>query len=285
MVKRMWRRALLLLCLLAFPAGGHASDFWDEVRTPGLRAHATLMHDVALALRRDEGHHALSLLQRDAPTFANQVDTLRMRGLSLALTGDKRGGLALLQRALSADVTALDDVTWGTRAALIGAEVGALAWSTDVLSRVIATLPAIPVRRELFALLGDLLLGQGPARLNEALIAYREALRGATTTDTRGTLGLALALSRNGEASAAKDVVERLSAASRIDVVVNALPVTEGEKAARLALGAEALGDWEGAVAQWKLAAADPIWQAHANLEAQRIEAAQKTPRARTRKP
>ncbi len=280
----VWYRLLIIVCALAFPSGGRASDFWDEVRTPGLRAHATLMHEVAVAIRREEGHHALELLTRDPAIFADHPDTLRMRGLALALTGDSAGALQALQRAQQLDATVLDDVTWGTRAALIAAKSGHLAWASDIVARVVGGLPALPVRRELFSLLGDLLLTQGPTRLPEALVAYREALRGSTSTDVRSTLGLALALRRNGEPQAARDVMSRITAASRVDVVVNVLPLPESEKAARLAIAYEAVGDVEQALTQWAAAAALPMWQAQANAEANRLHK-EARPRERTRKP
>lgn len=268
----MLRAVALLLLLLVFPAGGRASDFWDEVRLPGLRAHAALMHEVAIALRRDQGHQALELLQRTSSAFVNRADTLLMRGLALSLVGENARAIEALHHAQQVDRRALDDSVLGTRAALVATKAGDFAFASDILTRVVGNLAALPVRRELFSLLGDVLLAQGPARVAEAIVAYREAIRGATTTDVRSVLGLALALSRNAEPAAAHEVMGRITAAARFDVVVSALPLPEVEKAARLALALEAVGDVDGASTQWSRAAAESTWQAHALAEGARMK-------------
>jgi len=283
----MWRHVLPWFAALAVcghTAGGHASDFWDEVRTPGLAAHTALMLEVTAAVRREEGHHALQLLTGDSPHFAQDPQVLVVRGLAVALTGDTSRAIGLLREALSLDARALDDAGWGSRAALVAAKASEFEFASSVLGRVVGGLPAVPARRELYAMLGDMLLAQGPARLEEALVAYQEAMRGTTRDDVRSVLGLALALSRNSETAVSHEVASRLVAASRTEVVVNALPVPDSEKAARLAIAREALGNMDAAIEEWGRAAADPLWQAHARIEIARLQQGQAgRKRARTR--
>jgi len=267
----MRAHVLLIACLLWSPTSGNASDFWDEVRSPGLRDHALLMRDTALALRRGEAAHAVELTTRVTPRFANRADSLRLRGLALGATGDTEHALPVLREALAVDPTALDDPAWGHPAALLAAKAGDLMFASDILARVVGYMPALPLRRELFALLGDLLLSQGPARIDAAIVAYREALRGDGTTDARSILGLSLALSRHAERPSAVELAARLTAASRVDVAVGSLPVPATEKAARLAITAEVLNDLDAALTQWT-AAGDGPWREHATNEAARLQ-------------
>jgi tetratricopeptide (TPR) repeat protein len=267
----MLRRALLIPLLLCSPTSGHASDFWDEVRSPGLHAHVALLREVGLSLQREQPARAVELMAQVARPFATRADTLRMRGLALAASGDAEHALPLLRQALAIDASALDNPLWGTPAALSAIKADDLAFASDILTRVIGNMPAVPTRRELFALLGDTLLTQGPSRIVDAIVAYREALRGDGSTDARSLLGLSLALSRHDEHPSSAEVAARLTAASRVEVVVGGLPVPPSEKAARLAIAAEVLGDLERALAQWT-AASDGPWREHATLQAARIQ-------------
>lgn len=281
----MLRRVLLVVVLLSFPSGGHASDFWDEVRTPGLRAHVMLMQQLALAIRREEGTHALELVSRAAEPFRTRADTLVMRGLALGLTGQHEQAVDVFAAALAVSAAALDEPQWGTRAAMIAARAGRFALAADVLTRVVGNMPSLPARRDLFALLGDMLLAQGPDQLERAIVAYREALRGVGNTEARAVLGLALALSRHAEADAAREVAARLNAAARHEVVIATLPLPASEKSARLAFAADILGDVETASTHWQAAAAEAgPWQAHATAELRRLQQT-KPSRARGRKP
>lgn len=276
-------RWLVIALLLASPTSGRASDFWDEVRSPGLHAHAALLQEAAHALHSNDARRALELTAAVAPRFADRADTLRLRGLALGATGDTELALATLRRALVLDPTALDDTPSGVAAALLAAKVSDFAFASSVLTRVVGNMPALPIRRQLFALLGDTLLTQGPPQLDAAVVAYREALRAEGATDARSLLGLALALRRHAEPAAAAEVAARLTAGSRTDVVVAALPLPATEKSARLAIGAEAAGDLAAARSHWIAAAGGP-WGEHATGELARLDRLARTkPGARRR--
>lgn len=238
------------------------------MRSPGLHAHVGLVREVAAALRRDEGNRALDLLRRIAPAFGLRAETLVMRALALGLVGDLDHALPTLRQALTIDPRSLDDPQWGTRAALLSAKAGDFSLAADILTRVIGNLSALPLRGELFALLGDVRLAQGPSQLDAAVVAYREALRGLVSAEARSLLGLALALRRQQERAASAEVASRITAGARVEVVVGTLPVPATEKAARLAIASEARGNVEEALAHWTEASAEGPWKDHAAAEA-----------------
>jgi hypothetical protein len=113
-------------------------------------------------------------------------------------------------------------------------------------------------------MLADALQASGPGKLQQAILAYREAMQHEASRKP-AWLGLALALHRSGQ------VEEALALAQRADP--DAEPTAAGvwlsgpERSARLGLWLLAIGDRAGAERAWLGAAdGDTPWSEHARL-------------------
>ncbi|MEM1417722.1 MAG: tetratricopeptide repeat protein [Myxococcota bacterium] len=256
--------ALAATLVPARPAG--AGDFWDEVRTPGLKLWRATMREARTALRnrrfgvaRNRANDAIELLPERAEAYV-------VRGLAAGAEGQLDAARDDLRTALARDPAVLDDPLdgYGARAAEVLARAGATDDAVAVLARVLGSMRAGGGRRVLFGLYGDLLQMLGPERLDDALRAYREALRGGVG-DPGVQLGLALAEHRQGLLDASAATARRAVARGNVLLIASARRVPGHEQAARRAVGLMAMGDLRGARTAWRdVAAVEGPWQAHA---------------------
>jgi tetratricopeptide (TPR) repeat protein len=278
------RKASLLLSLAvgatALGVGaGHAAanDFWDEVRTPHVRAYRVRLEHGREALR--EGRADTALADADA-TIALAPErapghVLRVRALVLAGGAGDLRAVESVRAALAADPAALDDPVDAEPGARAAALAGDHALASRVLARAVSRMDASQRSRgRLYVLLGDMLLAAGPDRLREAVLAFREGVAQAGDERVRARLGLALALRRAGELEEARSVArEVLVHGGLVESALGAdralLPLTE--VSARAAIALEALGDLEGAREKWTRAAEGGPWRAHAAEELARL--------------
>lgn len=266
--------------VLAFPARrAVADDFWQEVRTPHVRAYRLRLEHGREALRAgrpdtalEDADAAIALAPERAP-----AQVLRVRALVLSGgAGDVRV-VPAVRAALAADPAAFDEPGDAETAARAVALAGDHALASRVLARAVSRMDATQRSRgRLYVLLGDLWLAAGPERLREAVLAFREGVGQAGDDRVRARLGLALALRRAGDFDEARVVArEVLVHGGLVESALGAdralLPLTE--VSARAAVALEALGDLEGAREKWTHAAEGGPWQAHALAELARLPA------------
>lgn len=272
--------ALLAARPVAAPSPAHASDFWDEVKNPGLRRYHRHLSDgrAAAADGRFEG----ALFEADAAVarLPNGAEGYVLRGRALGELGRLGEAAAAYEHAIGLDLMALSSATEGRKAAEFLAQAGRYELAARVLPNVLGRMRPSSARVELYALYGDVLMSRGPDQVREAISAYREALRRGGAHDPRSALGLALALRRIGEDEEARVVARGVAARGRLGTTLAALPVPEAERAARRAIALMAAGDREGAHRAWEEAAEGEFFREHALRELARLDAA---PRDRRR--
>ncbi|MBX3250598.1 MAG: hypothetical protein KF901_25700 [Myxococcales bacterium] len=263
---------LALLLVLTATSAASASDFWDEVKTPGLRAYR---HDVSrarMALRARRLAQARDAASAAIERLPTRPEAWLVRGLAAGEAGDLASCAGDLERAHAVDAAALEDPVDGARAGELLARAGRHELAAEILGRILARMRASDGRRGLYALYGDVLLSLGPSRRAEAERAYREALRTAPH-DPRAALGLALALRRSdADDEEWRELGRRVAALGRLDALLLGLDVPEVERSARRAVVLEAVGDARGARAAWASVASRGPWAEHARtiLEAGR---------------
>lgn len=268
---------LLLLALsLAAPLVGaprvRASDFWDEVRTPGLGAWREDVARARAALRARRLDQARAAADDAARRLPQRAEAYVVRALAAGEQGDLPTAMRDLERALSLDAASLDDVDDAQRAGEIAARSGAYALAARVLERTLARMRAGTARQGLYRLYGDVLLCLGPERLDDAIRAYREAMR-STGSQPLAALGLALALHRSGEAVEWRDHAHRVAARGRLDNILSSLFVTESERWARRAVVLEAIED---AAAREAWSHVEGPWAEHAATAQERLTPARR---------
>ncbi len=255
--------AVVVALGLSLPA--RASDFWDEVRTPGLRHYRVLVEQSQSALRTGRHQEALQKADRAVARMSGRAPAHVLR--ALALGAMKRYGDALepLERALELDDRALDDVEQGEAAVRIAMRTAAYELAERILSRLTGTMASGGRRGSLYALQGDLLQLLGPERLSAAILAYRLALREGDRPERPALLlGLALALHREGKPEQAMELGPQAGDRAAAERALRSLPLPPGERAARLAVMLESLGDRDGARQRWSIAAQAGTWREHA---------------------
>ncbi len=245
------------------PTTAHAGDFWDEVREPGLRAFRLATTRAQSALTSHRFSVALASADQAIALIPDRGLPHAIRAQALGETGRHAESAAAYHRALSLDEDVLDDLTLGARAGELLARAGDLELAATILSDVADRMPRSPTRRLTFTLYADVLLARGPEHLQDAIRAFRYAMRDSPIVDTRAHLGLALALLRQGEREHALELARRVAGSGRLATVLSSLPLPEGEQMARRALALEAIGDPTGARESWERAATGP-WEAHA---------------------
>lgn len=270
-------RLLIVLLIvgasLDVPQSAQASDFWDEVRTPGLRVWREDLARARLALRARRFVQA-----REAATLAIQTLPQRAEGYVVrarvsAEQGVVAGAREDLLAALERDESSLDSPEDGTPAAEVLARAGDYQTAARVLQRVLGRMRSGGSRRMLYGLYGDVLMALGPDRLVDAIRAYREALR-AARHDPRSSLGLALALRRtpgaDRDAPEWRDLARRVAARGRVEALLASLPIPDEERVARRAITLEATDDVAAATEAWA-SIAEGIWQEHASTQAEAL--------------
>jgi tetratricopeptide (TPR) repeat protein len=254
-------RAAFVLCAIALaltPRAAVASDFWDEVRSPGLgsqRAHVNKGRD-ALGQNRPQ----LALQHADAAVArrAERADGHVLRGRALGALARHGEATAAFEQALALDPHALDDGTAATAAAQSALIVERADLALRVLTSAIARTRNAQMRARALLLTADALQAHGPSALRRAIAAYREALV-ESAFEKQSLLGLAIALHRAGEHD------EALALAVRAGVKPDPTWLSPREHAARMALWLLAIGDRAGAEQAWARAAeGGHAWSEHA---------------------
>jgi tetratricopeptide (TPR) repeat protein len=254
---RLLAFALALLALGSAPVRG--SEFWDEVKTPGLRAWRQDVARARTALRARRLAQAREAASAAIARLPDRAEAWLVRGLAAGEAGELSAARDDLLRARELDAGALDDATDGARAGELLARAGSHEVAADVLGRVLARMRSSQGRHGLYGLYGDALSVLGPERREDAERAYREALRDSAH-DPRATLGLALVLLRGGDDLEWRELGRRIAALGRLDALLLGLDVPETERAARRAVVLEAVGDTAGARAAWAIAAREGAW-------------------------
>lgn len=270
----MVRKTLLALTALAVTlASGaaarpaRASDFWEEVRTPGLATWRAHVEEAQQAMDERRWSNALDAADRAIATLDERALGHVLRARALGALEREPAAVESLRAALARDPKALDGAKHGPAAARISAEAGEHELVARILDRVLGQMRVSKDRYELYVLYGDVLLALGPKHLNDAILAYREGLRASQHVDVRAGLGLSLALRRDGRSLEAIDLARRAAGHGRVESVVGALPLPAPEKAARRAVALGAVGDVEGARSAWREAAESEPWGKHARRE------------------
>ena len=238
-----------------------ASDFWDEVRNPGLAAHRSHVRKGLEALSANRHELALSEADLAVARCSGCADGHVLRGRALAGVGRWGEATAAFERALSLRPEALDTAPDALAAALCALLAGRPELASKILTRTLA-LQCDPVSRgQALAMLADSLQMEGPSELKRALATYGEAMRDEEARK-RVLLGLALALHRSGDSSEALSLARR---ASDSETNAPAAWLPEPERAARLALWLTAIGDHAAADRAWLSATeGGGPWREHA---------------------
>src|SRR5262249_2374396 len=151
---------------LAIAAGSQrarASDFWDEVRNPGLAQHRRELRRAAAALRDNQVEFARAAAKRAIEVCATCADGHVMLARTLAMSGDVAAANASFARALELAPDALDAVEADALvAASCTLRAGQAERGAALLTRLLAlSREATPHARAL-AMLGDALQLLGP---------------------------------------------------------------------------------------------------------------------------
>jgi tetratricopeptide (TPR) repeat protein len=271
--------ALLLGWLAVWPCPVRASDFWDEVRSPGLRPFRRALGAAEAALSEGQLQAALELSEAAIARLPEDARGHALRGRALWALQRVDTAAEAFERAIALDPTVLD-AAGGDGAAHVAALSGRSALAERIIDRVLPRLQASPRRGALYALRGDLLSGVGPERVREAEASYRQALRDAPELELRAGLGLALCLDRAGEANAAASVLSGIAALDTLEGELWRWPLTKLERSARQALVLDAAGDRSAAQRAWQTVAdAAGPWRGHALAKLSRTEAAPRSAR------
>lgn len=250
-----------------------ASEFWDEVKTPGLRAWRQDVARARAALRARRLAQAREAATAAIARLPERAEAWLVRGLAAGEGGEYDAARQDLLRARSLDPRVLDDATDGARAGELLVRVGVYSVAAEVLGRVLARQRSSQGRHRQYVLHADALGTLGPDRRAEAERSYREALRDSPH-DPRATLGLALALHR-GRADDLewRELARRVAALGRLDALLLGIDVPESERAARRAVVLEAIGDVAGARSAWALTSREGPWAEHARAQLEGGEA------------
>ncbi len=258
--------AATLLMVVSTTPTAQAGDFWEEVRTPGLRAWRAAMDEARQALRNRRFAVARAKADEAIARLPSRAEAYAVRGLAAAGERDHQAATSDLRQALALDEAVLDDplAGYGARAATALARAGAFADAIGVLERTLGRMRPGGGRRALYGFYGDLLQLQGPERLAEAMRAYREALRGGPS-DAGVLLGLALAEHRAGDRAASMTTARRALSSRNVTLIAGSRQVPRPAQAARRAVGLAAIGDVAGARGAWaEVVAAGGPWAEHA---------------------
>ena len=259
--------AAAVVAVLGLSSAVKASDFWDEVRAPGLRDYRALVERSRSALRAREYREALQQADRAVERMSDRAPAHLLRALALGSLRRHHEAVEALERALQLDGSALRDFEQGMAAVRIAARAAAYQLASRILSRLPGQMPESQGRGSVYALQGDVLQLLGPERLSAAVLAYRMALREVAPGDRPAVrLGLALALHREGKPGQARELGLQAGEHAAVERALRSLPLPAGERAARLAVMLESRGDRLGAQKCWSMAAKAGVgpWTEHA---------------------
>lgn len=255
-----------------------ASDFWDEVKTPGLKNYNTHLKAAENALRSRHFPQAIEFSEQAIKKIGTRAQPHIIKALAqgeLQLFADATESFT---HALSLDPKSLDDPSRGARASHFLMKAKRFTMAKKVLERLVARLSPSSHRRDLYAIHGDLLMMEGPKNLKKAQKSYQTALRGGP--HVRASLGLALSLDRSGKHDEALTMIRALP--SDIRFVMSQLNLSPEESAARYALVSEGKED-PMAHQRWTQASKGP-WMGHAEAAARRTQKMKKKKKSAKKK-
>lgn len=233
-----------------------ASDFWDEVREPGISQYRRLTEEAELALRARRLTDALRLADEAIALIDDAPKGHLIRGLAAGERGAVDDGAQSITRALALDPTSVDG-SFAERATSVLLRANALPAARTILERAVRSAAPGGSRNALFETYGDVLQALGPDHLEAAIGAYREALR-STGRSGRAQLGLALALRRQGAAEGAWRASAQGAADSTARQLLLSLSLPPAELESRAAMLMEVSEDAVGAKTAWERAATGP---------------------------
>ncbi|MEM9864040.1 MAG: hypothetical protein AAF938_20745 [Myxococcota bacterium] len=273
----MLRRHVLLFSALV-PTRVLASDFWDEVREPGLIRFRRLIEEATIALRGRRLADVERIATEALSLLPDRPEPRVLRGLAHAGRGATQSAVEDLQAALATEADAIGR-PWTDQAAAVLVKGGALEDAAGVLARALRVDAPSRSRDRRFLLLAHvtLALGRGEA----AVDAYRETMRSGQGSPA-AWLGLALALRRtDGSRAEADELVARAAGAlTRPNLLALDPDLPTYEIAAREAILMEQAGDRLGAQSAWDRAREGP-YSEHARAQS---AALQPTPSRRRRR-
>lgn len=250
--------------LLWSPSGVRASDFWDEVRTPGLAAYRAAIAHGAEELAENRARAALERAETAVAHLPKRAEAHVLRGRALARLGQQSLAAEAFEHALALDPEALDDAQSAREATECAMRVGRLGLARDVLLRLLSRTRDARVRRSARLLCAHVLLASGPEHLRRALRLYREALRDGDES-LEALLSLALALHRSGDHEGARVIAARVADAGHIKAKLLPPFMPASERHSRMALLHSALGQRVDAKSSWSDAArSGGPWVSHA---------------------
>lgn len=251
-------RSALLCAAVCAARPAAASDFWDEVRSPGLGAQRVHLGKGRDALARNQAELALQHADAAIARLPERADGHALRGRALGALARHGEATAAFEQALLRDPLALDGGVDAAAAAQSALIVGRPDLALRVMTRSLARLHDASARSEALLITADALLALGPSELRRAIATYREALVDSAF-EKQALLGLALALHRAGEHD------EALALAQRAGVKPDPTWLSPPELAARQALWLLAIGDRAAAEQAWARAAeGGHAWSDHA---------------------
>jgi tetratricopeptide (TPR) repeat protein len=234
------------------PNSAAASDFWDNVRAPGLGAYRLHLRLAAAAFAGNRSDVALQeadvAIQKCADCEAAHV----MRGRALIAVGRNGEALSAFEHALALDANALSQAADARAAARSAINVGKPELGVAVLRRLLER--SDDPRGDPLAqiMLADALQAVGPATLRNAIVAYREAIEDDASA-AQAVLGLALALHRSGDVAQGLALLRRTGPQAGLGTAGGWL--SGPERAARVGLWLTAIDDLPAARDAWLRAA------------------------------
>ena len=241
--------------------GAATSNVWDRAKAPELRRYCDLLASAASKLSGTAGmaQAALAAARQANDVLPGHAAARVLEGRALAALGNLGDALVALREAKGLDAGALDDplalLAWARVLARTGHSSEAAEAYRALLPRTASLSNAERGSAEVEA--GLAAMASGPAGLDDAIAALREALHDAQDEALSvAVLGLALALDRRGDGSEARVLLADRSRgdprsvleASRAKELVAVAPA---EASAIAALALEAL-DVAGARDAWE---------------------------------
>ncbi|MCC7537642.1 MAG: tetratricopeptide repeat protein [Deltaproteobacteria bacterium] len=211
------------------------SEFWGDVRVPGLRAYRREVEEARRLLGRNDLANAATFAARATSRLPARPEAHVVHGQVLLASGRAADATSAFRRAFDADRRALDEPALAQAVATTAARHGDPALALAVTERAVARFPPSNARADLQRILADLLMANATDRLGAALAHYRDALR-TLPRDPRVRCGLAVALARAGHEAELAQILR--GARTLSDGQLVNMGLSEAEQAARRAVRA-----------------------------------------------
>ncbi|MBI2894456.1 MAG: tetratricopeptide repeat protein [Deltaproteobacteria bacterium] len=253
----MARTCLALLLMMVPRTAPAESDFWAEVRRPGIGAYRQSIAEGRVLFEQRRLRESLDAFDRAARALADDPEGHLWRGNVLNELGRWREAIDAWERARELEPSLLDDRDHTFQMAITFSRVLDFPRAVAEYERLIPRLEAADgdeLRAVVFANCAESLMAQGPDHLGAAVRYYRRSLE--HTPDYKlAHWGLAVALDRQGS-----DVEARAEARRALEgdeqmmalVTGGVFFVPDYEIHWYRALGFEALGQREPALGEWR---------------------------------